>query len=233
MKITSHVKLFFLLLACFLATACQRSSNELIEDTKTAGHYVGKGFRAIGGKQVESRQIKNSNEFVGPTESDFIPLHEESSIRNLSMIDENSAIPQSKETPGEMGSTIPGIDGFFQPETHEEKSIFKNILFPTNKHAVQGRENELLVRQIASYLKENSSIYIFVEGHCDERGPQAYNLALGTRRANSVRNLLIKQGVDLDRIFTISYGKERPLALEHLPSAWSQNRRAEFKIFRR
>lgn len=70
-----------------------------------------------------------------------------------------------------------------------------------------------------------------MEGHCDERGPEAYNLALGSRRAHAVRNMLLQQGVHPDQVFTISYGKERPLVMEHHDEGWAQNRRAEFKIY--
>ena len=74
---------------------------------------------------------------------------------------------------------------------------------------------------------------MYVEGHTDERGPEAYNLSLGTRRANSVRTLLIQKGVDLNQVHTISYGKERPDDNSHTPDAWSKNRRAEFKIYQK
>ena len=66
---------------------------------------------------------------------------------------------------------------------------------------------------------------VTVEGHCDERGTREYNLALGERRAASVKNYLVALGVDPSRISTLSYGKERPLAMGHDEAAWSQNRR--------
>lgn len=82
-------------------------------------------------------------------------------------------------------------------------------------------------------MRSHPNTYVFVEGHCDERGPEAYNLSLGAKRGNAVRNLLINEGVDPDHIFTISYGKERPLVFEHHEEAWAQNRRAEFKVYNR
>ena len=65
-----------------------------------------------------------------------------------------------------------------------------------------------------------------MEGHCDERGTREYNLALGDRRANAAKNYLVARGVDASRISTISYGKERPLALGSDDESWAQNRRA-------
>ncbi|MGE5196373.1 MAG: OmpA family protein, partial [Anaerolineae bacterium] len=89
------------------------------------------------------------------------------------------------------------------------------------------------IDKIASYLKEHKDTFIFVLGHCDERGPEAYNLALGSRRANTIRSLLVQKGVDLNQIHTISYGKERPIDAGHTPEAWQKNRRAEFKVYQK
>lgn len=82
----------------------------------------------------------------------------------------------------------------------------------------------------AEYLKSNSSVDVQIEGHADERGGRQYNLALGERRAKSVRDYLVALGVDSKRISTISYGSERPVAEGHDESAWSKNRRANFVI---
>jgi peptidoglycan-associated lipoprotein len=72
-----------------------------------------------------------------------------------------------------------------------------------------------------------------IEGHTDERASASYNMALGMRRANFVRSFLVKQGADLNRIFTVSQGKERPLAQGHSPDDWKLNRRSEFKIYQK
>ena len=78
----------------------------------------------------------------------------------------------------------------------------------------------------AAWLKQYSDVSITVEGHCDERGTREYNLALGERRAQSMKNYLIGLGVSAGRISTISYGKERPAVLGSNDAAWDQNRRA-------
>ena len=74
--------------------------------------------------------------------------------------------------------------------------------------------------------RANDGVAITIEGHCDERGTREYNLALGERRANAVRNYLIALGVSGSRLNTISYGKERPAVLGSTESSWSKNRRA-------
>ena len=75
-------------------------------------------------------------------------------------------------------------------------------------------------------MKKHKGLKVSVEGHCDERGTRDYNLALGERRANAAKDYLISLGVSASRIKTVSYGKERPVALGHSENAWSQNRRA-------
>ncbi len=87
-----------------------------------------------------------------------------------------------------------------------------------------------ILKEKADYLKDNPNVRIRIEGNCDERGTNEYNLALGERRANSARKFLISLGVSAGQIETVSYGEERPLALGHSKGAWAQNRRDDFAI---
>ena len=84
---------------------------------------------------------------------------------------------------------------------------------------------ELLQDQVA-WLKQNSDVSVTIEGHCDERGTREYNLALGEKRAQAVKNYLIGLGINPDRDSTISYGKERPAVVGSNDGAWAQNRRS-------
>lgn len=94
----------------------------------------------------------------------------------------------------------------------------------------EAREN---LRTASQYLKDNPSVTLQVEGHCDERGTTEYNLALGERRANAAKDYLVRQGVDAGRLSVISYGEERPATMGSDESAWAQNRRASFVILSR
>jgi len=85
----------------------------------------------------------------------------------------------------------------------------------------------------ATWLRQNSNYNLLVEGHCDERGTEQYNLALGDRRAAIVREYLITLGVEGGRIRTVSYGEERPFDEAHTESAWAQNRRAHLVLVAR
>jgi len=121
-----------------------------------------------------------------------------------------------------------------KPMVREESSeatplAFESIHFDYDKSDLTAAARDMLAHH-ASLLRNNSSVKILIEGHCDERGTIEYNLALGDRRAEAIVRYLSSLGVDRARLSTISYGKERPLELGHNESAWYKNRRAEFKI---
>ena len=82
----------------------------------------------------------------------------------------------------------------------------------------------------AAWLKANAEHLVLIEGHCDERGTNEYNLALGERRAKSTMNYLVAQGIQASRITIISYGKERPVCTEKTEDCWAKNRRAHFLV---
>ena len=89
---------------------------------------------------------------------------------------------------------------------------------------------KLVIKEKAAWLKENYSVSVTIEGHCDERGTTDYNLALGERRANAVKMYLINLGVVASRLNTISYGEEQPVDMGKTESAYRKNRRAHFSI---
>jgi peptidoglycan-associated lipoprotein len=206
-----------------LTTGCNRRSGGVWDDAKTSSHIKGNG-RELWGDDL----AQNDGKFFGPNEEDFIPLQEE----DLKAQFADGAIPQSKLTPGEFGSGLPGIDQFRIP-TAALAAIFRNLYFNTDDHILRGKEYLEAISKVADYLKEHRNTYVFISGHCDERGPEAYNLSLGARRANYVRSLLIQKGVDLNQIHTISYGKEKPAEFGHNSQAWAKNRRAEYKIYQK
>ena len=103
-------------------------------------------------------------------------------------------------------------------------NVGDRVFFDTDRSEIRADARTTLDRQ-AVWLNQYGNAAITVEGHADERGTRQYNLALGDRRANSVRNYLIAQGVSPARITTISYGKERPVAVGSNDAAWAQNRR--------
>ncbi len=104
-------------------------------------------------------------------------------------------------------------------------NVGDRVFFDFDRYNLKPSARRVLEKQ-AVWLKKYSKLTITVEGHTDERGTREYNLALGDRRANSTKDYLISLGVSPNRIKTISYGKERPVALGSNEAAWAQNRRA-------
>lgn len=102
----------------------------------------------------------------------------------------------------------------------------RRVYFTFDSSAVDD-ENRALIEAHAAYLAANRSIKVTLEGHADERGTREYNLALGERRAQAVERMFKVLGVSADRIKTVSYGEEKPVALDHDESAWALNRRVE------
>lgn len=232
----------FLFMNLFLIglTSCQRNCGDVWEDSKSCGRHVNRGVRTLGGKHGDSRQVWDEDDFYGSgsgnnmyaTDEGFIPLQDENYGQEMSMADANYR--QARETPGDPGSSIPGIEAFKDPSTIPGLAgVFRNVYFELNSSLIKGDENLQAIRDASDYIKSHPNTYVFLEGHTDERGPEAYNLALGSHRANGVRNMMIQDGVSPDNIFSISYGKEKPVLMDHHEEAWSKNRRAEFKVYQR
>ena len=99
------------------------------------------------------------------------------------------------------------------------------VFFAFDSSALSAEAQSALDTQVA-WLKKHDDVNVIVQGHCDDRGTREYNLALGERRANAVKQYLVSQGIEESRISTISYGKERPAVLGNNEAAWAQNRRA-------
>jgi len=120
-----------------------------------------------------------------------------------------------------------GLGGTATPGSQQEftVAIGDRIFFDTDSSVIRADAQATLARQ-AQWLNQYSSYTVTVEGHADERGTREYNLALGARRAAAARDFLVSRGVPASRIQTISYGKERPVAVCDDISCWSQNRRA-------
>jgi len=102
------------------------------------------------------------------------------------------------------------------------------VFFDFDKFDVRPADTKILDAN-ASWLKSNDNL-VLIEGHCDERGTNEYNLALGERRAKSTMNYLVSQGIQASRITIISYGEERPLCTDKTEDCWAKNRRAHFLV---
>lgn len=115
------------------------------------------------------------------------------------------------------------------PEVARQAFLNDDVLFAYNSFTLSDEAKELL-EQKAQWMAQHPGVTVQLEGHCDERGTVAYNLALGERRANVVQQYMTALGIRAERMTTISYGEEFPLDPGHHEAAWARNRRAHFAI---
>ncbi|MGH7905417.1 MAG: peptidoglycan-associated lipoprotein Pal, partial [Candidatus Binataceae bacterium] len=104
-----------------------------------------------------------------------------------------------------------------------------DIHFGFNDYTIDPQDGQVL-KSNAQWLEQHPQSHVQIEGHCDERGSEEYNIALGARRAQAAKDYLETLGVAGDRISTISYGKELPLCTEHTDDCWAKNRRDHFVV---
>jgi len=132
--------------------------------------------------------------------------------------------------------TAPAVTSDVLPTDTEElnrylqgKGLIRDAFFEYAE-ATLSSDAQAALTTSANWLKANSKYNLLVEGHCDERGTEQYNLALGDKRAQQAKDYLVASGVDASRIRTVSYGEERPFDPGHDESAWGQNRRAHLVL---
>jgi len=115
------------------------------------------------------------------------------------------------------------------PKDFADTANLKDIHFDLDKSNIRPDAARILEAN-AAWLRSNSNMLVLVEGHCDERGTNEYNLVLGERRARATMNYLVGQGIAQDRLSMVSYGEERPLCTEHNEACWAKSRRAHFRV---
>jgi peptidoglycan-associated lipoprotein len=141
----------------------------------------------------------------------------------------SSAVSNNKSTSSSASSSVDKKNSLFAQakQTAAEKliAVGDRVLFDYDSSSLDSSAKILLDGQ-SRFLRANTDLNFIVEGHCDERGTREYNLALGEKRATAVRDYLVINGIDPDRIKVISYGKEKPAVVGSNGMAWSKNRRA-------
>ncbi len=147
---------------------------------------------------------------------------------DIGAVDTNGSTPPASLTTPSSSVTQAGLSQTQGPVAGSEQDLVVNIgdraFFATNKYDLSPQARATIEKQ-AQWLKQYPNVNVVIQGYCDERGTEEYNLALGEKRAVAVRNYLVALGIDPSRLQTISYGKERPAVLGSNPQAWAQNRR--------
>lgn len=129
-------------------------------------------------------------------------------------------------------ASMEGVDSTAVPGSQADLAVQAGsdiVFFDTDRHDLTPQARSVLEGQ-ARWLNTYSNLNVTIEGHADERGTREYNLALGDRRASSVKNYLIAMGVNPSRVNTISYGKEQPMVVGADGTSWAQNRRARTRV---
>ena len=195
----------FLLLAAIAAllAACETASEI---------DAIASGTSGSSGTTSASSSASSSTSDVSSTSS--------SSGSSSSGTSDSTASSGSSST--ETGSTSYSYDT--DPKTALIK-VGDRVLFGYDSSDLDDDDRAILNNQ-SKFLNQNPSLKVTIEGHCDERGTREYNLALGEKRASSVKDYLISLGINSDRISVVSYGKERPQVLGSNKAAWSMNRRS-------
>ncbi|MBI5163416.1 MAG: peptidoglycan-associated lipoprotein Pal [Magnetospirillum sp.] len=153
-------------------------------------------------------------------------------LRILSLVAAVALVSACESAPEQKGATTTG--GQTAPQAARQvvagsvedfvANVGDRVFFDYDKFSLRTDAKGNLDKQVA-WLKKYPSYKVTVEGHCDERGTREYNLALGEKRANAVKEYFSANGLGKDRVATVSYGKERPAAVGSNEAAWSQNRR--------
>jgi peptidoglycan-associated lipoprotein len=159
----------------------------------------------------------NGSQQVSPTESTDYEVVAKNADGKTATASVRVTVTQPPPPPPPAPPVGPSIEDLFNQNV-------KDAFFDFDKSDIRGDAQSALT-QDAEFLKAHSDVSIIVEGHCDDRGSAEYNMGLGDRRANSVRDFLIQQGVDGSRIRTVSYGKEKPFCTDDNEQCWQQNRR--------
>lgn len=132
---------------------------------------------------------------------------------------------QTKTAPSKSGSSLDALREGAPPAA----GPLKDIYFDFDQYNLSADAREML-KSHSGWLKNNASVQVEVEGHCDERGTGEYNLALGAKRAQAAKDFLVTLGVPAERLTTVTYGKELPVCSEHTEECWQKNRHDRFVV---
>jgi peptidoglycan-associated lipoprotein len=133
-------------------------------------------------------------------------------------------VQPADDTPDWMSDDIKKLN-----ENLRAAGLIGDVYFDFDKYDLKPEARDRLAKN-AAFMRENPSFEFSIEGHCDERGTNEYNLALGDRRANAAADYTTSLGIPINRLRTVSFGEERPVCNERSPSCWDRNRRAHFVV---
>lgn len=158
-----------------------------------------------------------SQDLTDPTKDDKLKLQPKDDVRKIpseSITERDLAKAQSQD---------------IESSIREIQSKLKDVYFEYDRYDIT-EDSKSVVKELSQILSKNKNIKVIIEGHCDERGTNEYNLGLGDRRTHTVKNYLMSLGIPSKSIETVSYGEEKPVCKENNETCWSKNRRAHFVL---
>jgi len=157
-----------------------------------------------------------------------LPPPEGAAMKTEKSAKETSAEAVKKETVKEVVEPkVAKLEETTVPSSMEESVVLQDVLFDYDKYDIRADARPAL-DSAAAFLKKNMNSDVLIEGHCDERGTNEYNLALGEKRAKAVKDYLTSLGIAPARMTVMTYGEEKPVCTEHNETCWQKNRRAHF-----
>ena len=243
-KLTNHQRLAatLLLIAVFALAGCAKKTAQVTPPappalpTPTATIAANPSIVVHGQSSTLTWQTNNANEIsiaglgtLPPSGSRTVTPAESTTYELIAKGPGGSGTSSARvtvTTPVASANTIP---------SPSDQDLFtrnvKDVFFDYDKSSIRSNQQPIVVNNEA-FLANHPTIKVLVEGHCDDRGSEEYNIALGASRAETVKQSMIQQGVTADRIRTVSYGKERPFCTEDNEACWQQNRVDHFAFDR-
>jgi peptidoglycan-associated lipoprotein len=223
----------FMALALVFVASCGKEAQKAIDAAQAAINDA----KTAGAEQYAPQEYKSAEDYLGkardqykaksfdPAKASAISAKDQAELAKKRALERKAAEDASK-TPVQStgGYNASSLEGGAQDDS---KAILKDVHFDYDKSDLSDESKSTLVNN-AKWLEQNPDQKVTIEGHCDERGSTEYNLALGERRAKSVRDYLVGLGIDHGRLSIISYGESLPLDPGHNEAAWAKNRRAHF-----
>ena len=231
-------------LMMFLSTACSKKIMPPEIETSSGG-VESSDFTASNGVSSDDNDFSGSG---GPGDSNFFseePVLESSSVTSDNAGNGDSSASATNSATNNDAKVGNGSSGSFGANPFDDEANanqeearlhsfhatgdLKDIHFNFDQYGLDSNSKKVL-EQNATYLKSNPGIRVEIQGHCDERGTNNYNIALGQRRAHSTKKYLVAQGVNSHQVNVISYGEEKPFCSDSNENCWYQNRRAHFLV---
>ena len=223
----------FMALTLVLVASCGKDAKKAIDDAQAAINDA----KAAGADQYATQEFKSAEDYLSkaqdqykareynPSKASAISAKDQAELAKKRALERKAAEDAAKAQPTTGGYNVSSLEG----GQDDSKAALKDVHFAYDNYDLSEEAKSVLVNN-AKWLEQNSDQKVTIEGHCDERGSTEYNLALGEKRAKSVRDYVVSLGIDHSRLDIISYGESMPLDPGHTEEAWAKNRRAHFVI---